>query len=392
MIIVAIDIAKDKHDCFITNSEGEVLFDSFIIPNTLEGYDDLLRKIRSVEDSLQNVKVGLEATGHYHLNLLGYLLDKGLATYVINPLHTNLFRKGLSLRKTKTDKVDARAIAMLLLSDQSLKPYSITSYRNEELKSLTRYRADKVRERAKLKSSLSRLVVILFPELEKLVPDLHMASVYALLREFPGASFIASAHMTRLANLISTASKGRYGKDKTIEIRDVARQSVGQVMASKSLELQHTIDLIEFLSEEIDEIESSIFEILDENPPQMLAIPGMGPRMAAVIVAEIGDFKRFSSPDKILAYAGLSPTTYQSGQLTSTYARMEKRGSKYLRYAIFNATKFVCNWDETFGAYLAKKRAEGKHYNVAISHAAKKLVRLIYHLETSGQAYKPKLT
>ena len=106
--------------------------------------------------------------------------------------------------------------------------------------------------------------------------------------------------------------------------------------------------------------------------------------MAAVIVAEIGDFKRFSSPDKILAYAGLSPTTYQSGQLTSTYARMEKRGSKYLRYAIFNATKYVCNWDETFGAYLAKKRAEGKHYNVAISHAAKKLVRLIYHLETSG--------
>ena len=120
MIIAAVDIAKDKHDCFITNSEGAVLFDSFVIPNTLEGYDDLLRKIRSVADSLQNVKVGLEATGHYHLNLLGYLLDKGLATYVINPLHTNLFRKGLSLRKTKTDKVDAHAIAMLLLSDQSL--------------------------------------------------------------------------------------------------------------------------------------------------------------------------------------------------------------------------------------------------------------------------------
>lgn len=391
MIIAAVDIAKDKHDCFITNSDGEVLFDSFVIPNTLEGYDDLLRKIRSVSDSLQNVKVGLEATGHYHLNLLGYLLDKGLATYVINPLHTNLFRKGLSLRKTKTDKVDARAIAILLLSDQSLKPYSITSYRNEELKSLTRYRADKVRERAKLKSSLARLVVILFPELEKLVPDLHMASVYTLLREFPGASYIAAAHMKRLANLISTASKGRYGKDKAVEIRDAARRSVGQVMAAKSLELQHTIDLIEFLSDEIDEIEGGILEILDENPPQMLAIPGMGYRMAAVIVAEIGDFKRFSSPDKILAYAGLSPTTYQSGQLTSTYARMEKRGSKYLRYAIFNATKYVCHWDETFGAYLAKKRAEGKHYNVAISHAAKKLVRLIYHLETSGQAYKPKL-
>ena len=122
----------------------------------------------------------------------------------------------------------------------------------------------------------------------------------------------------------------------------------------------------------------------------MLAIPGMGPRMAAVIVAEVGDFKRFSSPDKLLAYAGLSPTTYQSGQLTSTYAKMEKRGSRYLRYALINATKYVCIWDPTFRAYLAKKRAEGKHYNVAISHAAKKLVRLIYHLETTGETYLSK--
>ena len=119
-------------------------------------------------------------------------------------------------------------------------------------------------------------------------------------------------------------------------------------------------------------------------------IPGMGPRMAAVIVAEIGDFRRFSSPDKLLAYAGLSPTTYQSGQLTSTYAKMEKRGSRYLRFALFNATKYVCVWDPTFRAYLAKKRAEGKHYNVAVSHAAKKLVRLIYHLETTGETYVSK--
>jgi len=111
--------------------------------------------------------------------------------------------------------------------------------------------------------------------------------------------------------------------------------------------------------------------------------------MGAMILAEIGDFTMFASPDKILAYAGLSPFTYQSGQLTSSYARMEKRGSRYLRYALFNATKFVCNWDATFAAYLAKKRSEGKHYNVAISHAAKKLVRVIYQLQRTGQAYVP---
>ena len=138
--------------------------------------------------------------GHYSYNLLGYLIDKGLPTYVINPLHTNLYRKSLSLRQTKTDKVDARTIASMLMSDVNLKSYSDISYHNEELKSLTRYRFDKVKERAKLKSSVSRLVCILFPELEKLVPTLHMASVYSMLSEFPGAKHVASAHLTRLTN------------------------------------------------------------------------------------------------------------------------------------------------------------------------------------------------
>ena len=390
VIIVAVDVAKDKHDCFITNTDGEVLFDPFVIRNNQDGFDALYQKICSVTDSLQNVKVGLEATGHYHLNLLGYLLDKGLSTCLINPLQTSLFRKSLSFRKTKTDPVDARAIARLLMSDRTLQPYSLTSYQNQELKSLTRYRADKVRERAKLKSSLARLVVILFPELEKLVPILHMATIYDLLHEFPGASYVASAHLTRLSHLISESSKGRYDKEKALEIREAARHSIGSVSPAKSLELRHTIDHIRFLDDEIDEVEAQIFALLDKDPPRMLDIPGMGPRMAAVIVAEVGDFNRFSSPDKLLAYAGLSPSTYQSGQLTSTYAKMEKRGSRYLRCALFNATKYVCMWDPVFKAYLAKKRAEGKHYNVAISHAAKKLVRLIYHLETTGKSYRSK--
>ena len=144
MIYVGIDVAKDKHDGFICNSNGEILFNPFTLPNTMEGFDNLQQKILSVTDDLTKVKVGLEATGHYSYNLLGYLLDKGLATYIINPLHTNLYRKSLTLRKTKTDKVDAHTIAMMLMSDVNLKSYSNTLYHNEELKSLTRYRFDKV--------------------------------------------------------------------------------------------------------------------------------------------------------------------------------------------------------------------------------------------------------
>ena len=387
VVSVGVDVSKDKHDCFILSSEGEVLADVFTIPNNLDGFRFLLRRIRDCTHAQDKIKVGLEATGHYSYNLLGFLLDNGLATYVLNPLRTNLYRKSLSLRKTKTDRVDARTIASMLLSDAGLKPYTSTAYHNEELKSLTRYRFDKVRERAKLKSSIARLVCILFPELEKLVPSLHIASVYALLDEFPGAKQIGTAHLTRLKALLETASKGRYKRDMAVTIRDAARNSIGSRMPAKSLELQHTIHLVRELDTEIHEIEAEIETIMNEIQSPITTIPGIGCRMGAMILAEAGDLSRFDSPDKLLAYAGMSPSTYQSGQLKNCYPHMEKRGSRYLRYALYNATKYVCHWDPTFADYLAKKRAEGKHYNIAISHAAKKLVRLIFAMEKSRQPY-----
>lgn len=388
MVCVGIDVAKDKHDCFIISSEGDVLADVFTIPNTMDGFTCLLQKIRSCSTEQDKIRVGLEATGHYSYNILGFLLDSGLVTYVLNPLHTNLYRKSLSLRKTKTDRVDARTIAAMLMSDVDLKPYTDTAYHNEALKSLTRYRFDKVRDRAKLKQSVARLVCILFPELEKLVPTLHMVSVYTLLDEFPGAQQVATAHLTRLKALLSDASKGHYGKDKAVMIREAARASIGSRMPAKSLELRHTIHLIRELDAEVEEIETEIQAIMDELHSPITTIPGIGFRMGAMILAEVGDFSRFDSPDKVLAYAGLSPSTYQSGQLISCHAHMEKRGSRYLRFALYNAAKYVCHWEPSFAAYLAKKRAEGKHYNVAISHAAKKLVRLIYAMEKSGLPYR----
>lgn len=388
MILVGIDVAKDKHDCYIMNSEGEVLADAFTIPNNAKGFNTLLQTIKSYSTSTDKIRVGLEATGHYSYNILGFLHEQGLPVFVINPLHTNLYRKSLSLRKTKTDSIDARTIATMLMSDVVIKSYSDIAYHNEDLKSLTRYRFEKVKARAKLKQSISRLVNILFPELEILVPRLHMASVYALLSEFPSAKQLANSHLTHLKALLNTASKGRYGRDKALEIRQAASASIGSYMPAKSLELQHTIRLIAEMDKEIEEIETAIDEIMRELHSTITTIPGIGTRMGAMIIAEIGDFSRFESSDKILAYAGLSPSTYQSGQLINCYAHMEKRGSKYLRYAIINAAKFVCHWDSKFREYLSKKLAEGKHYNVAISHAAKKLVRVIYALNKSGKAYQ----
>ena len=233
------------------------------------------------------------------------------------------------------------------------------------------------------------MVTILFPELEKLVPTLHISSVYALLSEFPGAKQLAGAHLTHLKTVLSDASRGHYGRDMATKLRDAAKNSIGSVMPAKSLELQHTIRLIRELNAEIEDIEAAIEAMMEGIQSPITTIPGIGVRMGAMILAEIGDFSQFDSPDKILAYAGMSPSTYQSGQLSlsGAYSHMEKRGSRYLRFALYNATKYVCHWDPTFAAYLAKKRAEGKHYNVALSHAAKKLVRLIYAMEKSRQPY-----
>ena len=387
MILAGIDVAKDKHDCFIMNSDGEALTKVFTFPNNLDGFNFFYEKISSVSNPKDKIKVGLEATGHYGYNLLGFLLNKGLPTFVINPLHTNLFRKSLTLRKTKTDKVDSKTIAMMLMSDVALKPYTDTSYHNEELKSLSRYRFAKVQERAKLKTSVSRLVQILFPELEKLVATLHMTSIYSLLEEYPGASYIASAHLTKLTNLLNEASHGRYDRNTAIKFREAAKKSIGSVMPAKSLELKHTIKIIRELTIEINEIDAEIKKIMDRIASPITTIPGIGYNMGAMIISEIGDFNRFSSPDKVLAYAGLSPSTYQSGKLDNCHSHMEKRGSRYLRYALFVVAQKVCIWDSTFAEYLSKKRAEGKHYYVAISHAVKKLVRVIFHLERTRQTY-----
>ena len=276
----------------------------------------------------------------------------------------------MSLRKTKTDRVDARTIAAMLMSDVDLKSYTDTSYHNEELKSLTRYRFDKVCERAKLKQSVSRLVTILFPELEKLVPTLHTASVYALLLEFPGANQVASAHLTRLTNLLCDASKGRYGREMATTFRDTARRSIGSVMPAKSLELQHTI---RELDAEIKDIEAAIWSMIDKMQSPITSIPGIGVRMGTMILAVIGDFA--ASTHRIRSShmpecrpLPTSPDSFHCSEPTYTW-KSEVPAICATRF--YNTTQYVCLWDPTFAAYLAKKRAEGKHYNVALSRGKK---------------------
>ncbi|PSJ32100.1 transposase [Peptostreptococcus russellii] len=390
MIFVGIDVAKSKHDCCIIDSDGVLYTDSLRINNDKEGFDKLYNTILSILDSnkVNNVKIGLESTGHYSNNITNYLHSKGFQISILNPLATNLFRKASTLRKTKTDKTDAKVIATMLLSDES-KSYSPLSYQIQELKSLTRHRYRMVGYRSKLKISITRLLDIIFPELEGFIWSIHQNSSYALLLELPTPQEISSCHLTKLTTILKKASRGRYGKDKAIALKELASNSIGSSNRSTSFELQQTIRLVQSVQSEIDTLDKQIKIVVDELNTPLLTIPGISYTLASIMLAEIGEIERFSTPAKLLAFAGMEPSTYQSGKFTASRTPMVKRGSTYLRWAIIQATRLVSMRDTTFSEYMNKKRSEGKHYLVAQSHVGKKLIRVIFYLLKNNVAFVP---
>lgn len=385
MFLVGIDVAKDKHDCFICDSEGNVLKDVFTFSNDREGFNLLLSFMPT---SSENVKVGLEATGHYSLNLINFLIDNGYSPVVFNPLQINLFRKAHTLRKTKTDKIDAKLIA-LMLSSSDAKPHLDLSYHVMELKSLTRYRSRLKDQLARLKISLARIIEIVFPELEDCVYSINQKSTMALLHEFPSKELIANAHLTRLTNVLKDNSRGKYSKDKALEIRDVAINSIGTSSDASSFELVQTIDMINFYSSKIDELDAKIKDIMIELESPILSIPGISYNLGSIILAEIVDINRFDTPAQLQAFAGLDPATHQSGKFIATGVSMVKRGSPYLRWAILNASRLIAMRDPCFKDYYQRKRKEGKHHFVALTHVAKKLIRVIFKLLKTNSQFSP---
>lgn len=392
MLFVGIDVAKSKHDCCIIDSDGVIITNSLRFSNTKEGFDTLYNTILSSLNSndFTNVEIGLESTGHYSTNITNYLYSKGFSITVLNPLVTNAFRKAGTLRKTKTDKCDAKVIATMLFSDES-KSYSPSSYQIQELKSLTRHRYRMIGYRSKLKLSVTRLIDIIFPELPNFVWSIHQASSYQLLLELPSPKVISSCHLTHLTSVLSKASRGKYDREKAIQLKELASNSIGSSNRALTFELQQTIRLIQSIQSEIDSLDKQIKLVVDELNTPLLTIPGIGYTIAAIILAETGDINNFSSPAKLLAFAGMEPSTYQSGKYNASKTPMVKRGSTYLRWAIMQAARLVSMRDSTFATYMAKKRSEGKHFNVAQSHVGKKLIRVIYSLLKNNTAYIPQM-
>ena len=238
MIYIGIDVAKDKHDCCIIDSDGVIINDYLSISNTRDGFELLYDSILSVlpDKGISNVKIGLESTGNYSTNIQNFLYNKSFKLSIINPLATNLFRKAQTLRKTKTDKTDALVISKMLFYDDT-KSYLPLSYQIEDLKSLTRHKYRLIGYRSKLKISINRLIDIIFPELPKLLWSIHQSSSYALLRELPSPKDIEACHLTKLTNILNKASKDKYTKDKAVELKTYAKNSIGTCTRSLYFEL-----------------------------------------------------------------------------------------------------------------------------------------------------------
>jgi len=390
MLYIGIDVASRKHDCCIIAGDGAVLRENIIIKNNLEGFESLLSQIRSCphKNNFSDVKIGLEATGHYNKNITEFLRKHNLNVTVLNPLQVNLLQKADSLRKTRTDKSAAIFIAQMMFSRQQ--PLKLpVSNEIDELRELVRHRSRLVEMSAKLKVSVCRLISIVFPELPETVWSIHQKSAYAMLLEYPTAQAVAQSHMTKLCNLLHDNSKGRYGKQQAENIRDLARSSIGSSNPSYAFELQQTIRLIQTLQSESDLLDLRIKVIMDTLNSPIMTIPGISYRLGSVILAEIGNIHNFSNPNKLLKFAGLEPSVHESGTYKSTNEKMVKRGSKYLRWALLTASRLVAMRDPTFKAYSAKKKAEGKSFWVSYSHIARKLVRVIFHLLKNNINFAP---
>lgn len=380
MIYVGIDIAKLNHFASAISSDGEILIEPFKFTNDNDGFLLLVSKLDSFD--LDSLIIGLESTAHYGDNLVRYLVANNYNVCVINPIKTSSMRKN-NIRKTKTDKVDTFIIAKTLMMQESIRFMTYYDLDLMDLKTLGRFRQKTIKQRTRLKIQLTSYVDQVFPELQYFFKSgLHQKSVYALLKEAPSADAIASMHMTHLANLLKVNSHGHFTKEQARELRVLAQKSVGANDSALSIQVTHTISQIELLDSQLDKIESEITNIMMFHDPVIMTIPGIGYINGGMILGEIGDIHRFHTPSKLLAFAGLDPSVYQSGNFQAKRTRMSKRGSRVLRYALVNAAHNVVKNNITFKTYYDAKMAEGRsHYN-ALGHCAGKLVRVIWKMLT----------
>lgn len=381
---VGIDISKYKHDFCIISNAGELIVENSSFQNNKIGFQSFLDQLKPYNKS--EVRIAFEATGHYSLNLELFLTNKGYTYIKTNPLIIHQFLKARSLRRTKTDKADSITIAKYLMS-VPYQPNSDLLYTIFTLKSLCRARESLIKERSKFAVLLTNELDKSFPELKPFFNNMISTTLLYILEKYTNTKHIAAM---KDYESIRKLSRGKFTYAKFAQLKELAKTSVGFHNENTDLLISTYVSIYNDFNNKIDPIEKQISTIIKVLNPRMLTIPGIGEISAATILSEYGDIKNFSSPNKMLAFAGLDPSINQSGTLESN-GKMVKHGSGHLRYTIMNSAMTILRFSPEFYDYYLKKRSEGKCHRVALSHVCKKLIRVIYTLEKNNIDFDPSL-
>lgn len=384
MLYCGIDVAKHKHAVALMDEQGQKIQAVFGVENSREGMDHLAEALAVLEGP---VTVGLEATGHYWLSLYEVLSGQGYPIVVLNPLQVAAYRKS-GVRKLKSDNTDAvwiadfLRIAHLPATSQDI-PVLL------QLRELSRFRYWLSEQIGDCKRKLLTILDRVFPEYESLFSSVFLQSSRALLSEAVSAQEFANFDLHELSQVLALSSRGHFGAEKAEELQSQARQSIGVsfLVNAARIELHCLLAQIELLEQQQDQVEQALEQLMQQIPQHITSIPGIGLVTGAAILSEIGDITRFSTPEKLVAYAGIDATVYQTGQFQASEAHMSKRGSPYLRLALWQAASMTIRYDDELKAFYERKRSEGKHHNVAVGAICRKLLDRIFIILKEQRPY-----
>lgn len=386
MFYLGIDIGKNTHVASLVDDKKKVIFKAFSFSNSIDGAESLILKLEAFKNELE---VGMEATGHYWLSLYSYLVEKNFTVRVINPIQTDGWRQGIEIRKRKTDIIDSLLIADLLRYGDFVE----TSLSNEDylsLRNLSRFRSYLISSIGDLKRKTIALLDQVFPEYASSFSNIFGKTSKEILSNFSTPSDFEDINSDDLNTFLESVSKKNYASKKIDELSKKASSSFGInfCLDSFSLQIKMLIEQISFIQNQVSDVENEIEVLLEKLNSPITTIPGIGSVNAATILGEIGDIKRFSNPSKLVAYAGLDASISQSGEYESTYNHMSKRGSPYLRRALFQSALRAEFCDPVFSDYYQKKISEGKHHLVATNAVARKLCHTIFAVLTKDEPYQ----
>ena len=389
MYIVGIDIGKNHHEASIVSPEGKQIGHSLRFATTHKGADSLMSFIfNNIGNS--SCIFGMEATGHYWYPIYSFLKARGYTIYVINPIQSDSLRK-MYIRQTKNDSIDSFLIAEVIRFGQ----FTTTSMADENIlamRQLCRYRDSVISSRTEIKLRISTIMEQIFPEYEKQFSSLWLSTSMGILEKYLTPENIENAPIDELFEIIKDKSHNRLTMKKAISIREAAADTFGIKIAQDafSFQLKQLIDRMNFLDKQIEALDCQILEYYEKFDCYLHTIPGIGIIGAATILAEIGDISRFKNSSSLIAFAGIDPTVRQSGEFNSTHNHMSKRGSPYLRHAIFLAATTCSFHNSPLNAYYKKKRDQGKHHLTATGAVARKLTSVIYAVLRDSKPYEPK--